>query len=179
MGDPLRHVQRSSVLAIKKAGGSVTYDWEWNNSNLSRRGRPWAPKWLVDAMGVDYFGHVTHVVLVERGSDSELVPIGRLSRLEELNLFGSPVTDAGLVHLKELTRLRTLYLIRTKVTDLGLEHLRGLTSLQRLYLNNTRVSGPGFVHLERLNDLQVLNVNETPVNDTGLKYLERATSLRA
>jgi hypothetical protein len=55
------HVQRDAVVAITKAHGSVKYDWEWSNGNAIPGGKPWAPEWLVDLIGVDYFGHVTQV----------------------------------------------------------------------------------------------------------------------
>ena len=168
-------VQRNAVAAIQGAGGSVLYDWQRDIANPGKR---WVPKWLVDRVGVDYFGHVIQVTLFERASDAELLHVGNLSRLEHLSLFGPAVTDTGLANLKELTRLRTLNLQGTNVTDVGLEHLSGLTGLQRLYLHNTRVTGSGLVHLRRLTDLQVLNLNNSPVDDTGLKCLANATCLR-
>ena len=57
------HVQRDAVEAIRKAGGSVTYDWEWTGRHRIPGGKPWAPTWLVDLIGFDYFGHVTSVWL--------------------------------------------------------------------------------------------------------------------
>ena len=56
------HIQRDAVAAIMKDGGWVRYDWEWNNGTSIRRGKAWAPRWLVDLIGVDYFGQVTVVV---------------------------------------------------------------------------------------------------------------------
>jgi len=49
------HVQRDAVAAIRRAGGSVSYDWEWNNGKSVPGGKPWAPKWLVDLVGIDYY----------------------------------------------------------------------------------------------------------------------------
>ena len=37
------------------------YDWQWKNGDFDPLGEPWAPKWLVDRIGVDYFGHVVRV----------------------------------------------------------------------------------------------------------------------
>jgi hypothetical protein len=34
-------IQREAVAAIQRAGGSVTYGWEWNNGNTVPRGKPW------------------------------------------------------------------------------------------------------------------------------------------
>jgi hypothetical protein len=78
-------VQREAVAAIERAGGDVMYDWQWQY-NAPARGRPWAPRWLVDRVGIDYFGHVTLVNLVHRGSEVEsaIRHVSRLGRLQEL-----------------------------------------------------------------------------------------------
>ena len=62
-------IQREAVAAIKKAGGSVNYDWEWSNGKTIPEGKPWAPRgsWIV--IGVDYFGHVTAVWLAAAATD--------------------------------------------------------------------------------------------------------------
>jgi hypothetical protein len=70
------HVQRDAVAAIRRAGGSVSYDWEWNNGKSVPGGKPWAPKWLVDLIGVDYFAHVTSVW----GSPNSRVTRGHLGQ---------------------------------------------------------------------------------------------------
>jgi hypothetical protein len=56
-------VQRDAIATIKRAGGSVAYDWQtkvvpgpmiddlvWNPI-----GRPWWPSWLDSLLGPDYF----------------------------------------------------------------------------------------------------------------------------
>jgi hypothetical protein len=47
------HVQREAVAAIERAGGEVMYDWQWKDNALVH-GRPWASRWLVDRVGIDY-----------------------------------------------------------------------------------------------------------------------------
>jgi hypothetical protein len=56
------HVQRDAVTAITAAGGTVFYNWQirCDGSFLSNP-KPWAPKWLVDRVGIDYFGHVARI----------------------------------------------------------------------------------------------------------------------
>ena len=78
-------IQREAVAAVERAGGEVMYDWQWQY-NAPARGRPWAPRWLVDRVGIDYFGHVTLVNLVHRGSEVEsaIRHVSRLGRLQEL-----------------------------------------------------------------------------------------------
>jgi hypothetical protein len=51
-------IQRDAVSAIRKDGNHVAYDWQWNNGSfVGARRNPWAPRWLVDFLGIDYFGH--------------------------------------------------------------------------------------------------------------------------
>jgi hypothetical protein len=46
-------IQRDAVAAITSAGGSIKYDWEWADTAGNPRGKPWAPSWLVDLIGID------------------------------------------------------------------------------------------------------------------------------
>src|SRR4051794_11183439 len=81
-------VQRGSVAAIKAAGGSVAYDWDWGHYNpdiIDPNGKPRAPKWLADRVGVDYVANVVHVSLVphrakdaNQANDATLAHVGRL-----------------------------------------------------------------------------------------------------
>jgi hypothetical protein len=57
------HIQRDAVAAIKKAGGHVVYSWEWDHERDIPGGRRWSPSWVVESIGVDFFGHVTDVEL--------------------------------------------------------------------------------------------------------------------
>ena len=120
------HVQRDAVAAIRQARGRVAYDWEWKNNSPVANARPQQPAWLVDRIGIDFFGHVIHVILTDTGSDGLLIHVGRLDGLDCLKLDGSPVTDAGLVHLNRLSNVRTMSLQCTKVAGAGLAHLRCL-----------------------------------------------------
>jgi hypothetical protein len=56
-------IQREAVAAIERAGASVTYDSGWTENRLPLNREPWAPKWLVNMIGVDFFGHVVEVDL--------------------------------------------------------------------------------------------------------------------
>jgi hypothetical protein len=173
------HVQRDAVAAIKKAGGSVYYDWEWRIGKPIPGGRPWAPSWLVDLIGPDYFGHVTHVTL--RGppgpTDATLAHVGRLTRLQALLDDSSSASDTGLVHLKGLTKLSDLWLNDTQVTDAGLLHLKGMTNLSSLSLDGTQVTDAGLVHLKGLTNLSDLWLNNTQITDAGLVHLKGMTNL--
>jgi hypothetical protein len=138
-------IQRQAVAAIKNAGGSVRYDWEWRDGNNIPGGEPWAPRWLVDLIGVDYFGHVAAVWLFSptTATDGTLAHVGRLARLQVLCDTSSSVSDGGLAHLKRLTELSHLTLSGTQISDTGLAHLKGLTSLAHVNLSITHVTDSG------------------------------------
>jgi internalin A len=170
-------IQREAVAAITKAGGSVYYDWEWSDGKHIPTGRPWAPKWLTDRVGVDYFGHVTQACLGAKETDATLLKVGRLCQLRELNLNQSSVTDAGLQQLDGLTDLNTLCLGSTQITDSGLVHLKRLTKISRLVLSSTRVTNAGLVHLSRLTNLSTLELEDTQVSNDGLAQLRGLTNL--
>ncbi len=190
-------VQREAVEAIERVGGSVTYDWIHKYGEYIPGGQPWGPRWLVSRLGVDYFGNIT-VVSASGASDAELLHIGELSLLEDLDLHQSSITDAGLAHLSTLTGLQRLLLDHTKVSgaglvhiknlnrllvlnldstetdDLGLTNLKGLGRLQRLFLTDTRVSDVGLTNLKALSNLQELLLNRTMVTGAGIGDLQQA-----
>jgi hypothetical protein len=178
-------VQREALAAIEETGGRVEHDWEWQDSSEwssasnTKSAKPWGPEWLVDRLGVDYFGSIVSVTLGEQGSDAEMFHIGHLRRLKLLDLGGVPLTDSGLVHIERLADLQDLYLGGTEVSDAGLAHLNGLSKLSQLQLSGTRISDAGMVHLERLTNLQVLFVDDTQVGDVGLARLCKLSRLWA
>jgi len=187
-------IQREAVAAIRRGGGTVSYEWEQKGGLLLQNGSPAAPKWLVDALGVDYFGHIVVASDVNL-SVAEMAHIGRLSALQSLTfalpaLRSSPVgsaltdrspvhevTDAGLADLEGLTSLTFLDLDHARVTDAGLVHLEGLTKLELLGLTATLITDGGLVHLNGLTNLEWLFLRETRIADGGLGNLKGLTNL--
>jgi hypothetical protein len=163
-------IQREAVAAITSAGGTVYYDWERSNQKPIPGARPWAPRWLVDRIGVDYFGHVTTVWFIgsSTAADTTFAQVGHLTRLEELVLIESSVGNAGLAHLEGLTKLKVLQLGCTKGTDAGLVHLKGLNNLSILNLNCARISDRGLEHLRGRTNLSSLDLSGTQVTDAAI-----------
>ncbi len=150
---------RDAVESIERKEGGVQYDWEFKNGEDTPGGKPWAPQWLVDRLGVDYFGSVTSVNLNEclEYSDAELIHIGRFNRLETVGALQRGgdgrrscssrgpwqppgvvplsiirISDQGLTNLEGVNKTRaSLGLDDTDVTDAGLAHLKGLISTER------------------------------------------------
>jgi hypothetical protein len=129
-------IQRDSVDAITKAGGEVLYDWQWRDGTRIPGGTPWAPRWLVDRIGVDFFRDVTSVEfkLSYSLTDRPIVEFANFTRLQRLVFTSMTMSDAGLSKLRRLTRLRELDLSRCDVTDAEAANLKGLTSVTSLNL---------------------------------------------
>jgi internalin A len=172
-------VQRDAVAAIEEAGGHVWYDWESKDGFQIPSEGPWAPKWVVDHVGLEFFGTVVGVALVDGGTDELLVHVGHLRRTERLYLDGSKsVTDFGLAQLRELTNLDWLSVDNTQITDIGLARIKVLRSLKSLALNETKVTDAGLVCLKELPSLKRLYLMDTRVSDAGLAHIADLRGLR-
>jgi hypothetical protein len=99
-------IQSEAVAAIESTGGVVVYDCEFRKGSTIPGREPWAPQWLVNLIGISYFGHVTDVRLDEE-PDVAIAHAGRLSRLENLFASQTSVRDEGLIPLKALTHPRS------------------------------------------------------------------------
>ncbi len=76
-------------------------------------------------------------------SDACLIPIQGLRQLQELDLAGNRITDAGTALIAGMPELESLDLTATEVGDAGLVHLQTLKKLKRLSLGGTRVTPQG------------------------------------
>jgi hypothetical protein len=140
--------QREAVEAIGRLGGWISYDY-----GTLMGVTPPGPEWLRNLLGEDFFcGNAVTVSLSH----------------------GTNVSDSALVHLTALPRLQILDLNNTQVTDAGLIQLEGLAALEGLGLGATRVSDTGLVHLKRLQRLKTLYVRGTKITDAGVIEFERA-----
>ena len=116
-------IQREAVAAIRNVDGEAFYEWEWNNGRVVAGGAPWAPHWLVQTFGVDYFGHVV-AVFTPIAAEDELIHIEQLPQLRHLVIGNTEVTDATLTRLKRLTHLSKLDLGNSEITDAGANDLK-------------------------------------------------------
>jgi len=147
-------IQRDAVMAIKRSGGIVVYDWDVGEG-VGTGGLTLSPaKWVVEWLGPDYFTHVRVVNLRGTATDDDLAAVARLSRLECLKISYSPITDTGLQNLNGLVYLKRLDLHETSITDAALVHLRGMTRLETLYVVNTKLTDAGLLHLAEMRSLK-------------------------
>jgi hypothetical protein len=197
-------VQREAVAAIEKTGGKVHYEWQRiPGKGLNPQGQPIWPKWLVERLGVDYFGSVVLVNLGRSATDEVMVHVGRLSRLEgfshgnareitdvgaaqlaglvhldHVDLSNTKVTGKALAYFRGMNKLKGLHLIGLPITDADLENIAGLTALETLDLNDTKATDNGLAHLARLVNLRQLRLRSLEITGPGLAHLQGMTQLR-
>jgi internalin A len=172
-------MQREAVDAIQADGGEVIYDWEGPGPRSNVINKPWwAPQWLVEIVGIDYFGHITSVWISGPVSDAQLAHIANLRGLESLALISARLTDAGWAGLSGLSSLQSLSLSESAVSDDELLQLGGLNGLVDLDLVGTNITDAGLAHLKALKDLTTLSLERTRVTDAGLEHLTGLTNLQ-
>ncbi len=110
-------------------------------------------------------------------TDVGLVAIGRMSKLEALDLEGAGITDEGLKALQALDHLDYLKLNHTAITDRGLSALSSLGGMGWLMVEGTRITDDGLKAISGWNKLQTLSVCDCDVTDEGLRHLEGCKSL--
>ena len=167
-------IQREAVAAIRRAGGSLAYEWEWD---LHHANTLCPPRWLVDSIGADYLGRVTLVTFYKSTNDAVFVQVGRLNKVQWLNLNGSTISDTGLAHVVGLNDLSVLEVADARVSDAGLAHLKGMTKLEGLNLKSVQVTDAGLVYVAGLSKLSWLDLCGTHVTDHGLAHLKTLTNL--
>ena len=150
--------QRETVTAIRSLGGYVTYDYMASGAVIGPLAPP-GPAWMRRLLGVDFFADV-----VEAGYRGPFITNSALGSV--------PITDAWLEHIGKLPRLEVLDLAYSRVTDGGLRELRGLTHLRKLNVASTLITDAGVEPIAKLAGLEVLNLDCTHVSDAGVEKLE-------
>lgn len=173
---------RETVDAIRRLGGSVYFDYQWDEDEQKWRFDGVRPPsgWKARLLGEDVGSKVRVVRLgpPTEVSDGDLRLLAGLTRLEFLQLCHTSITDEGLAHLEGLASLRLLDLGCTSTSDAGLKHIRRLAALRELRLTGTRVTGAGLVELKGLTRLEELWLGDLDVSDGELAHLEALTSLQ-
>lgn len=105
-------------------------------------------------------------------ADADLVHLKALP-LTQLWLNQTRITDTGLVEVGQMPRLECLLLADTSITDAGLQHLSRLSNLDYLNLDNTAVTDAGLKHLESLARLKRLSAYGTKVTPEGIRQLKQ------
>ena len=175
-------VQREAVAAIEGGEGAVIYRESWIYARPAglRSNSVWQ-KWLVNTLGVDYFGHVVAASIRWPPSEAHLPAVGRLTDLEELRLRGMSFSKEELKHLAGLDRLQKLGLGYSHIDDMSLSALKDLSSLRELSLRTCEgeVTDTGLANLAQLRRLRVLRLPTCEVTDRGLLHLKGLTEIES
>ncbi len=130
-------------------------------------------------------------------NDAGLSNIAGLTRLKNLNVPISNITDAGMAHLKDLNALEFVVLHKTKISGNGLQYLQGkplrilglnqtnigdadmqtiagLTGLETLFLVGTKVTDASVPHLSKLKNLKRLDITGTKISAQGKQQIQSA-----
>ena len=186
--------QRDTVAAIRAANGQLWYDFEmttmpkgpsWGTIRIpAKNAQPKWPKWLVDRLGVDYFGSVNSVRL-SSWDEALMARIGQLDRLENLTLTDQArLTDADLAPLGGLTWLKSVaFTVRsneeTHVTAQGLQALASSAGLERLNVGQLVDDDDDLRAISGLKNLKVLLMMGSPrLTDAGMVHLKGFVDLR-
>jgi Leucine Rich Repeat (LRR) protein len=178
--------QQAAIVAFKKVGGSLLYDWQMGVANA----RPPAPIWLCNLLGVDFYSNPYGIQGAPAGegdpfaeamwtcTDDDLAQLRHLKKLEFLALNEAPITDKGLAHIAVLKHLTSLGLNGTRISDDGLGYLSGCKELKSLFLGSTPITDAGLVHLQGLSQLEHLVLGNTQITGEGLQLLTQLKNLK-
>jgi len=187
LGWHANRAHRQLVVAerVVALGGLVLYDFQLARDSMGRYiFEPTAtssyPSWFIRLAGLDFPHRLILVDLSDSSaSDEDLLWIGKVTSIENLNLNRTKISSEGLRHLTGLSNLQLLGLAQTEIDDRGVEHLACHGKLWSLMLDETKVTDDGLVHLERMTDLtEWLGLSKTKVSDVGLVHLRACKSLR-
>ncbi len=89
------------------------------------------------------------------------------TKLVQLNLDDTKVSDAGMESFKNCKGITFLFIGDTQVGDSGLAHFQNCTGLTSMNLANTKVSDAGMKHLKNCKSLDVINLTSTKIGNRG------------
>jgi hypothetical protein len=171
--------QREAVVRLTKLDILLGYDYQLAQPTIPEMNAAVAPapEWLRNLLGRDFFGDVVWFG-VHWGTpvfgDAELKHVQGLTKLKELSLSRSQITDNGLRLLKPLAQLEHLRLDHTEITDAGLSHLAKMSNLEHLCLHDTQITDAGLMHLAELTNLKTVTFSRTRVTNEGVARLQEA-----
>jgi Leucine-rich repeat (LRR) protein/energy-coupling factor transporter ATP-binding protein EcfA2 len=103
--------------------------------------------------------------------DAVLPLLGRVGKVQSLNLSRTSVSVMGLKAITGLPSLKSLDLSFTETTDEGLSQIAAMRHLTTLFLNDTALTADGMSQLETLIDLKTLDVSHDQVNQASVDRL--------
>lgn len=175
--------QRATVAALQKFGGFVHYDWEfvdgpvkvpqgnllwtptWGQFKPDKK--PWAPVWLRQTLGDEYFQSIAHVSLF----------VDIKTGVADATWVNMVPADDALRMLATQQSVRTL-LLGGSGTDDNLAYVGQMTGLEELSISwGYRLTDKAFAHLGRLKNFRILDIDSSKMTDAGLETIGKLTNL--
>ncbi len=195
--------RRWAVEAVRRAKGTVQFDYQFANERRNAGGKPWPPAWLVRLLPEEFFHDVTVVnnlnfsecektdaiaateairtfSRLERLRIVDPLPGTTISGFNRLKLLEVSLTGPGAnrpIRLGSLAELREVRLDGPGVNDSVLDDLAAIRSIRQMRLQNTSITDAGLSRIEGLADLQCLWLEHAHVTDVGLASLAKLKKL--
>ena len=181
--------QKEAVEAILKAGGTVTYDWQYRppanptglylvdyGKSLNNSASPPWP-WLSMVFGDDFFQTVTGVFFNAPNPNATKADYDQVANLPALKFFCLGPTDnpaftldgSELASLAELKNLELLQLYGTHITGKMIEKWHFHTTLNSINICNCDFDDSGMEQIGKMTNLRMLGLDGTRITDEGLK----------
>jgi len=100
------------------------------------------------------------------------------SRLMDLQLAGTTVSDVGVKEIAKLRRLSVLDLMYTQITDESCRYLSSVSTLRRVLLDSGGITDQGAEYLKSLRHLELLIFSGPGFTDIGLASFKGLDRLR-
>lgn len=112
-------------------------------------------------------------------SDDDLAALDGLTRLDELRLLNTTITDRGVERLAKLDGLRVLGITSPHLTDAALRHIVGLEQLETLRLESASFTDAGIEPLAKLPNLRHLILVDVPLTDSSVPHIAAPAKLES
>lgn len=141
MGVQKARRQAEAVAALRAAGASVYFDYQWKKGQAVPDAVPPEAPWLRRLLGDDFFDRAIAVDLRKTTDPDALAHhLLLLPYLTEINAADTPLTDASLAVWCRMPGLTSVDLQGTQITAAGLQPLRRMPYLKQLLLARTAVA---------------------------------------
>jgi hypothetical protein len=111
--------------------------------------------------------------------DDDLAGVPDASRLKNLSLCRTSVSDAGLAYLAGCNNLLWLDLSFTAASDEGLKHFQANSGLKQLFLEGTKVTAASLPVIAGFKQLEELDLSRLPLRDDDLAAISGLRNLKS
>jgi hypothetical protein len=133
--------QADAVAALRAAGASVYFDYQWKDGQPVSNATPPEAAWLRSLLGDDFFDRAVAVDLRQTADPDALAHhLLLLPYLTHINAADTRLTDAALAIWCRMPGLTSVDLQGTRITAAGIQPLRRMPYLKQLRLERTAVA---------------------------------------